>query len=150
MPAQTARLPKWARGLEALQSPHLQALAQQWREQQAHLSSVHLHPHEVPWLQSPDYGTRHHHATPACPVAILRLRGTVAAKEGANHDWPTPAWSMQMPVRSLTRDLRYQLSQEEQDAELRYLEENSSAFEEQNTKPEADPLQEVCSALLRG
>ncbi|CAK0782727.1 hypothetical protein CVIRNUC_005922 [Coccomyxa viridis] len=81
VPAQTARLPKWARGLEALQSPHLQALAQQWREQQAHLSSVHLHPHE-----------------------------------------------------------------EEQDAELRYLEENSSAFEEQNTKPEADPLQEAESA----
>ena len=56
----------------------------------------------------------------------------------------------QKPVRSLTRDLRYQLLQEEQDAELRFLEENSSAFEEQNTKPEADPLQEVCSALLRG
>ena len=73
VPAQTARLPKWARGLEALQSPHLQALAQQWREQQAHLSSVHLHPHEVPWLQSPGYGTRHHHATPACPVAHSQI-----------------------------------------------------------------------------
>ena len=42
-----SRLPKWARGLEALQSPQLQALAQQWQQQQAHLSSVHLHPHEV-------------------------------------------------------------------------------------------------------
>ncbi len=41
------RLPKWARGLEALQTPQLQALAQQWQQQQAHLSSVHLHPHEV-------------------------------------------------------------------------------------------------------
>ncbi len=41
------RLPKWARGLEALQSPQLQALAQQWQQQQAHLSSIHLHPHEV-------------------------------------------------------------------------------------------------------
>ena len=41
------RLPKWASGLEALQSPQLQALAQQWQQQQAHLSSVHLHPHEV-------------------------------------------------------------------------------------------------------
>lgn len=41
------RLPKWARGLEALQSPQLQALAEQWQQQQAHLSSVHLHPHEV-------------------------------------------------------------------------------------------------------
>ena len=55
-----------------------------------------------------------------------------------------------VPVRYDQGDLRRHFLQEEQDAELRYLEENSSAFEEQTSKPEADPLQEVCSALLRG
>ncbi|CAL5220152.1 g2114 [Coccomyxa viridis] len=70
------RLPKWARGLEALQSPQLQALAQQWQQQQAHLSSIHLHPHE-----------------------------------------------------------------EEQDAELRYLQDNSAAFEDQEAPAEQEEPQ---------
>ena len=48
------------------------------------------------------------------------------------------------------RNLRHRSLQEEQDAELRYLEENSSAFEEQDANTEAAPLQEVCSALLKG
>ena len=53
-------------------------------------------------------------------------------------------------LSSSIRNLRHQPLQEEQDLELRYLEENLSAFEEQDAKPDAAPLQEVCSALLRG
>lgn len=50
------RLPVWARSLSSVQNPQLQALAQEWTQQQSMLSSMHLHPHQVLPHCSPNTG----------------------------------------------------------------------------------------------